>query len=146
MVDLPDQYTSLIPLVSSQTPMTPLNDHTIPTNVFQSSSFLHAKVNVIDPQRRKVLVGSLYVEQQPSKAHEYLSIADTQLASISYTSKTLYAKGLIDSHILVIPLLKSIYLPMTNVIISICHTALPHTNVSPPLPIILTPIYRQCRR
>ena len=122
-------------------PCYPPNDHTLPTTFFQSSSFLHAKIDVIDPQRRKVLVGSLNIEQQPSKAHKYLSVAHTQLASLSQTNKTSYAKGLINSHILIIPFLKSINLPMTDVIISIRHTALPHADISPPLPIILTPIY-----
>lgn len=59
---------------------------------------LYQEVNVVDPQRRELLVRALHIQQQPTKGDEYLTITNTsQSTYVSFLSHL--QKDIHETHI-----------------------------------------------
>ena len=117
-----------------------------PTHSRTSASFLHTKVDIVNPQRRKVFIRPLDIEQQPPKRHIHLSAAPrTTSASPFLSPKTQTAKRG-HSHILIVPLLEAIDFPMADVIVLVRHAGLAPADIPPPLAVVLAAVERERRR
>ena len=103
-------------------------------------SFLQTQIDMIYPQRRKILIRPLQIQEQPSKTHEYLS--KPHISHSTRSTKSEVQQG--HSHVILLPLLKSIDLPIAHIIIIIRHARLPPAHISPPFAVIFRPVEREC--